>query len=200
MVQPKRTAARGAVPSRANDRPLAPEGFEEFFTHSFRELVATAMIAGAHLPEAEDAASKTLTEMLARWPVPGYPLAYARRAVVNNFIKHKTRGDRRVAQRLIDRGHVPHREGAEDDGLTAWEDDQWVSDVIGVLPPAQRAVMKCIAEGLHRDEIAEELGMSRETIRRHLCDARARLAELLNPDGGPRQPSSAAEHPSQEES
>jgi RNA polymerase sigma factor (sigma-70 family) len=191
VTEPQQAGTRASASPGADFRPLAPEGFEEFFRASFPELVKTAMTAGAEREEAEDAAAKTLAEMLPAWPVPGYPLAYARRAVVNNFIKDKTRGNRRVARRLINRGHVPHQEGAEDARLTARENDQWVADVLSVLPPEQRKVMECIARGLDREEIAEALGKSRAAVRRSLCDARARLAELLNPDGEPRQPSPA---------
>ena len=199
MTEPQQTEAHAGAPPPADTRPLAPEGFEEFFRTSFRELVATAMIAGAKPEKAEDAAAKTLAEMLLIWPVPGYPLAYARRAVVNNFIKDKTRGNRRVARRLIDRGHVPHREGAEDSQLTAWEDDQWVGDMLSILPPEQRKVMECIARGLDREEIAKELGKSRAAVRRSLCDARASLAEILNPAGELRNPSRTAARSSREE-
>jgi DNA-directed RNA polymerase specialized sigma24 family protein len=177
----------GASPA-ADPRPLPFEGFEEFFRTSFPELVRTAMTAGALLEEAQDAAARTLAEMLTAWPIPGSPLAYARRAVISNFIKDKTRGNRRVAQRLVDRGHVPHHEGADDAGLTAWECDQWVACVLSVLPPEQRKVMECIARGLDREEITAALGKSRAAVRRNLCDARARLAELLDPAGEPRSP------------
>lgn len=199
MTEPQQTDARAGASPAADTRPLAPEGFEDFFRESFRELVKTAMTAGAKPEEAEDAAAKTLAEMLPAWPIPGYPLAYARRAVVNNFIKDKTRGNRRVAQRLIDRGHVSHQEGAEDGRLTAWEDDQWVADVLSVLPPEQRKIMDCIAKGLDREEIAEELGKSRATVRRSLCDARASLTKILNPDGELRNPSPTTARSSREE-
>jgi RNA polymerase sigma factor (sigma-70 family) len=171
----------------AQARPPAPDGFEEFFRRSFRELVATAMFAGAELEEAEDAANKTLTEMLQRWPVPGNPLAYARRAVVHNFVKEKTRGNERLIRRLIERGQIPRHEGFTDEQLSALEDSQWVTDVLSDLPPKQRSVMECIAGGLAYDEIAGTLGMSKDAVRRNLCDARRRLAETLHPDGERRQ-------------
>jgi DNA-directed RNA polymerase specialized sigma24 family protein len=191
VTELQQDGTRASASPAAEPSPFAFEGFEEFFRASFREVVRTAMIAGAKPEEAEDAAIKALGEMLPAWPLPGCPLAYARRAAVSNFIKEKTRGNRRVAQRLIDRGHVPHQEGAEDARLTAWEVDQWVADVLGILPPEQRKVMECIARGLDRKEIPGELGKSGVTIRQNLCSARARLAELLNPDGEPRQPSPA---------
>ena len=175
MIEPYQDSAQA--------RPPAPDGFEEFFRRSFRDLVGTAMFAGAERHEAEDAADKTLTEMLQRWPVPGNPLAYARQAVVHNFVKEKTRGNERLIRRLIERGHVPRHEGLTDDQLTAFEDSQWVTDVLHVLSPKQRRVMECIARGLAYDEIAETLGMSKDAVRRSLCDARRHLAETLHTDG-----------------
>jgi RNA polymerase sigma factor (sigma-70 family) len=167
----------------AQARPPAPLGFEEFFRRSFRELVGTAMFAGAKLEEAEDAANKTLMELLQRWPVPGNPAAYARQAVVHNFVKEKTRGNERLIRRLIERGYVPRHEGFPDDQLTAFEDSQWVTHVLCVLPPKQRQVMECIVRGLAYDEISGTLGMSKEAVRQNLCYARRRLAETLHPDG-----------------
>jgi RNA polymerase sigma factor (sigma-70 family) len=159
------------------------------------------MMAGATLEEAEDAASKTFTAMLQRWPVNGAPLTYARKAVVTNFIQAKTRGTTRVARRLIERGHVPSDEGESDARLTALEGREWVTDVLSQLPPAQREVMERITDGLTYEEIADEIGRSRDVVRRRLCDARARLVGILNPDGSrTRQPRPATEHPPREES
>jgi RNA polymerase sigma factor (sigma-70 family) len=188
LVQPEQVAAQAAVLPTGRLLPRRrPRGFEEFYRGSYRELVGTAMLAGARKEEAEDAASKTLADMLRIWPVDGHPIRYARKAVVNNFIKDKTRGNLRVALRLIERGHVPTLEGAEDQRLTDLEDCEWVTSVLSVLSPAQREVMECIACGLSREETAEALGKSRDTVRRHLCDARSRLARLLDSDGEPRQ-------------
>jgi DNA-directed RNA polymerase specialized sigma24 family protein len=159
------------------------------------------MTAGATQQEAEDAASTALADILGRWnrqhaasASPGgpgdyvYPAAWARKLAVYNFIKSRVRGTRRVAGRLIERGHIPLREGAEDPRLAEMEDEQWVAQVLSVLPPAQREVMACIARGLDRDEIPQVLGKSPEAVRRNLCDARKRLAAVLHPDGEPRQP------------
>jgi hypothetical protein len=52
------------------------------------------------------------------------------------------------------------------------------------LPRSQREVMERIADGLSYEEIAQDLGKSREVARSRLCDARARLIQILNPDGG----------------
>lgn len=165
-----------------------PAGFEDFYRAAYRELVRAAMVAGATTEEAKDAASKTLLEMLRIWPVPGHPLTYARKAVVNNFIKEKTRGNLRAVRRLIERGHVSAREGAEDIRFTSLETREWVMGLLKRLPPAQRKVMACIVDGLSYEEIAEVLGKSRDAVRRNLSDARAGLVKLLNADrNDPRQ-------------
>ena len=189
MVEPNQIAAAQAVASSMPGTwpPSAPDGFEEFFRESFRELVRTAMYAGAKRHEAEDATAKTLMEMLPHWDRFDQPFVYARTAVVHNFIKAKTRGTPRLARRLIERGHAPRQEGAEDSQLTAWEDDEWVTDVLSVLPPARREVMELIVKGLDRDEIAQTLGKTKQAIRRHLCDARAHLSSELNTNGERRQ-------------
>jgi RNA polymerase sigma factor (sigma-70 family) len=177
-----------------------PGGFGIFYRSSYKEVVKAAMIAGATIEEAEDAASRTFVAMLRKWPVDGVPLAYARKAVVSNFIQDKTRGTARVARRLIERGHAPHQEGAEDAGFSAAESEEWIAGVLSELPPSQREVMERIAGGLTYEEIAEDLGRSREVVRRRLCDARARLVRILNPDGSrARQPPLAAERPPREE-
>jgi RNA polymerase sigma factor (sigma-70 family) len=184
LAEPQQ-AARAVASLRRT--PGLPEGFEDFYRSSYRELVRAAMIAGATLEEAEDAVSKTLTEMLRIWPVPGYTLRYARKAVVHNFIKEKTRGTARVARRLVERGHVTPHEGAEDQRLTALEGREWTASVLSELTEAQREVMQLVADGLSYKEIAEAIGKSGDVVRRRLSDARARLVKILNPDGKFRQ-------------
>ena len=111
LTHPEQAAAQAvqAVAPRQLDPltiPLAPsEGYVDFFRDHYPELVKAARYAGATREEAEDATSKTLDEMYWKWPIPGSPLRYARKAVINNFIKAKTRGNLRVARRLIERGH-----------------------------------------------------------------------------------------------
>jgi DNA-directed RNA polymerase specialized sigma24 family protein len=190
LVEPRQAAGQAVATPAAGARPTAPPEFEVFFRTSFPEVVGTAMIAGATRQEAEDAADTALADMFPGWAVTVHenPLAYARQAAVHHFIKAKTRGDPRVIRRLIERGRVPLREGVEDPRLNELEDSEWVASVLSLLPRAQRAVMQCIADGIPRAEIAENLGMSREAVRRNLCDARARLAELLHPDGELKQP------------
>lgn len=199
MVKPNQTAAARTSAAAGIRRPPVPAGFEAFFRTSFRELVRTAMYAGATLQEAEDAASKTLAGMLT-WPAMHQgALPYARKAVVSNFIQSKTRGPQRVARRLVDRGYVPHQEGVEDSQLNAWEDAEWVAQILSGLPPAQREVMELIVKGFRPFEIAEVLGKTRAAVRRNLCDARARLAHLLATGYGHAGPLNAMARSAEEE-
>jgi RNA polymerase sigma factor (sigma-70 family) len=189
VVDPDQTMSAQAVASPVPEiwPPTAPDGYEEFYRDSFRDLVRTAMYYGAIDEEARDAACKALIEMLEHWDRCKGSLAYARKAAVHNFIKAKTRGTDRVARRLVERGHVPLHEGAEDGQLTAVEDKQWVASVLSSLPPAQREVMELLAEGLNTYEIAEILGKTQEAVRKNLSYACARLRRELHPDGEPRQ-------------
>ncbi len=182
MPETNQSAAQAISPEIAS-RSAAPAGFEEFFSGTYRELVKTAMDAGATKPEAEDAVSKAMIEMLPKWRTGMRPtLKYMRKAVVHNYVKGRVRGQPRVVRRLIERGHIAWHESAEDGRLTAWEDEEWLDQVLTCLPPAQREVMECIARGIARDDIPEVLGKSPATIRRHLCDARVRLRAELDPD------------------
>jgi RNA polymerase sigma factor (sigma-70 family) len=144
------------------------------------------MDVGATKQEAEDAISKAMFELLPKWALGMRPARrYLRQAVVHNFIKDRVRGHPRLARRLVQRGHVPWDEGAEDPRLTELEDREWLGQVLACLPPAQREVMACIAAGIAREEIPEILGKSQATIRRHLCDARRRLHDEFAPDPEP---------------
>lgn len=190
MAKSAKAAAQAVASPELHSNPglVAPGEFEDFYREAYREVVKAAMIAGATREEAEDAASKTFLRMLERWPVDGTPLRYARTAVLHNFIQGKTRGTARVTRRLIERGHIPPYEGAIDAELSAREGREWIADVLSELSGTQREVMERIADGLTYEEIAEDLGRSREVVRRRLCDARARLVQILNPDGESMQP------------
>jgi RNA polymerase sigma factor (sigma-70 family) len=188
VVQTNKADAQATRSPAPGARPTSAPGFEDFFQLWFRELVRTAMYAGATKAEAEDAAAKTLTEMWPNWEKIQHPRTYARRAVVNNFIKDKTRGPGWVARRLVERGEIPAKEGIQDSQLTAWEDEEWVRQQLHTLPPAQREVMECIVSGLRPAEIAAALGKTPAAIRRNLCDALKQLRHALQQEREPERP------------
>ena len=184
MGQPEQAAPRQAAvtsPRLGPFPPLPPQGYEDFYEASFNDLVKTAMYAGANEAEADDAAQKTLLDMYTKWPVPGYPLKYARKAVVNNFINSKTRG-RDLIDRLIAGGYAPRHEAELATRLDDLEGQERVEALLSVLTASQAEVMRCVMNGFNPTETAELLSKTPGTVRKTLFDARSRLIELLNSD------------------
>jgi RNA polymerase sigma factor (sigma-70 family) len=174
-----------------------PPEFDAFFHAVYRELLRIAMYVGATQQEAEDAAQTTMEEILRRWAQISDPVAFARRAVVSNFLKDKTRGLGRVRRRQIERGDVTP-EVSEDWRLTAWEDRQWVTQMLESLPPAQRQVMAFIVDDFSSAGIARLLGRTPEAIRRNLCDARKQLKAALQRERISEQPGRICDSPREE--
>jgi RNA polymerase sigma-70 factor (ECF subfamily) len=136
------------------------------------------MYLGATMQEAEDAVQTTMSELLRRWEAIGNRFGYARRAVISNYLKEKTRGLKRIRDHQIELGDVTPE---VDDGraMTAWEDEQWVLQILESLPPAQREVMAFVVDEFKPIEIAELLGKTPEAIRRNLHATRQRLRRTL---------------------
>jgi RNA polymerase sigma factor (sigma-70 family) len=178
MVDTDKGLAQATPTPRAEHRATPPEGFTDFFRARYRELLRAAMYAGATRHEADEATATAMKELLRRWGELDDPLAYARRAVVSNFVKEKTRNLDRVRRRQVEQ-HAGTAEGRKDPGLTVWEDRQWVIQLLDSLPAGQRNVMAFIVDGFTPTEIAALLGRSPAAIRQSLRDARLRLIEAL---------------------
>jgi RNA polymerase sigma factor (sigma-70 family) len=172
-----------AVPGPWTEASLAlVGGFDAFFDQTYPVLLKVALTVGATVPEAEDAADETMAYLYRRWGQITEPRAYACRAVASNFIKVKKRDGERV-KRTVAGDHVTP---AADDGtaLTALEDREWVTQLLSKLPPAQRAVMACVFDGLSTAEIAEALGKTKATVRKNLQLAREHLRIELAKEHG----------------
>jgi RNA polymerase sigma-70 factor (sigma-E family) len=99
--------------------------------------------------------------------------AYVRRAMLNQYIDSRRRLRRWNATRhlLVD---LPHH---DDDRLAVADE---VRRALAILSPKQRAcVVLRYYEDLPVTEIADELGCAEGTVKRHLADARAKLATQL---------------------
>lgn len=103
--------------------------------------------------------------------------AYVRRTVLNLYLDGYRRRRRWVAVRHLLGGHVVT---AEPDQGTAERLD--LASALRALPPRQRA---CVVLRFYADltvgQIAEDLGVSAGTVKRHLHDATASLAGRLAP-------------------
>jgi RNA polymerase sigma factor (sigma-70 family) len=148
--------------------------FEVFYREQYRRLVKFAVYLGASMHDAEDAVADTMADAFRRWSEISDPAAWARQAVKNHVVKGKTRGLTRLRDRLREQGEC-REEGREDARLTVWEDQQWVTQLLSSLPPAQREVMALIVDELTPIEIAAVLGRDPATIRQRLHAARQRL-------------------------
>ncbi|MEU7615359.1 sigma-70 family RNA polymerase sigma factor [Micromonospora rifamycinica] len=155
--------------------------FSEFYRAEYRTLLQAAMYAGANKHQADEATATAMREVMRRWDRLDRPLAYARRAVISNFLKEKTRSLDRIRRRQVEKqaGTVESR---EDPGMTVWEDREWVMQMLNSLPPGQRDVMAFIVDGFTPTEIAALLGRSPAAIRQSLHHARLRLTKALQRD------------------
>ena len=161
--------------------------FEELFRDAYPALLRDAIFAGGNAHEAEDAVSAALEEVLRRWDQIDNPRAYARRATISILIKNKERGQQRIRDRIIQRGDYPAGQDT-DPGLTVWEEQEWVLQLLASLPPAQREVLACMVDMFPRNEIAQLLGKTDAAVRQNLCAARKSLLSYLAGTGSGRSP------------
>jgi RNA polymerase sigma factor (sigma-70 family) len=156
--------------------------FEELFRDAYQALLRDAIFAGGSPHEAEDAVSAALEEVLRRWDRIDNPRAYARKATISILIKNKERGQERLRDRIIERGEYPIEQDT-DPGLTVWEEQEWVLQLLESLPPAQREVLACMVDLFPRKEIAQLLGKTDAAVRQNLCAARKSLVSYLAATG-----------------
>ena len=123
---------------------------------------------------AEDVFSQAVVKTLAapRWPFVTNPRAYLFRAVFNEANTWRRRAG---ARRAIERQFT----------VTAWHEDAVprpeVAKAVANLSVQQRAVIVLTYwSDLDSASIAEWLGISDGSVRRHLARARARLREVLD--------------------
>jgi RNA polymerase sigma factor (sigma-70 family) len=174
----------GAVPPPAH--PIMLSQLEGFYKAEYPKLVKILRILGATQDEAEDAVQKAMADfakrLKANQPPISRPAAYVRRAAIRFLVKQCQR-DRDRRPREIRGGHLTPS-AYLDEGLTAWEDEQYVEQVLASLTPIQREVIKRVMDGACTREIARELGKSDENIRQHLKNSRERLK--VHPEVAPR--------------
>lgn len=151
---------------------------------AFRALLATrgdalrgyAYLLTGDAASAGDLVQEALTRVFGRRRV-GEDIdqleAYVRRAMLNQYVDSRRRLKRWNATR-----HLLVDPPQHDDDRLAVADD--VRTALATLSPRQRAcVVLRYYEDLTVAEVAEELGCAEGTVKRHLADARAKLAVRL---------------------
>ena len=144
-------------------------GFEDFARRYGRDLLRFACTVTADPNLAEDVVQTVLMRLMADWDrlaAVASPEAYARRAVVNEYLSW-----RRKWARLVPTAHVPDRVGSRD----LAEDHASRSELaarIAALPARQRAVIVLrYYAGCSDTEIAATLGCREVTVRGYLSRA-----------------------------
>jgi len=177
-AQPREKTGLGSRRARPDSPRSAVEAF--YRTH-YSRLLAHAMYIGATKEDAEDAVESAIIAMLPKWGEIQDPYRYARRTVAHEFIKQRSRS-RQDSRRMLESGmrasNLDH-DLKQQNQLTMWEDRQWVTQVLGSLPPRQRETLAYIIDEFSPSEIALLLGRDPAAVRQNLMDARRRLKSAL---------------------
>src|SRR2546421_122791 len=139
-------------------RASAEEEFEAFFNEHYEALLSFATWWGKDHHDADDALARVMVHIGQNWSTIRDPGAYARKSVTWAILNvRRDRHDGRyvpvAADQLLDQTY----DGCE---LDQMEGQEWVDDLLGKLPPTQRAVLSRFLDGLSMSEIAAELRKS----------------------------------------
>lgn len=172
--------------------------FEDYVRRRRATLLrsATLLTSGdAHL--AEDLVQATLIRLYLKWPRARKTSldAYARRALVNNFIDHHRRPSMRRERNVADVPDSAAASSAEGHPGTVGDNivDHQLLAALAALPPRMRAaVVLRYVEGFDIDETAHALGCSAGTVKSQTSRGLEKLRKLLEtPAGTPRFPAEA---------
>jgi RNA polymerase sigma factor (sigma-70 family) len=174
-------------------RPMNWQEFAAFYEAEYEKLVRILTLYCGSVDDAEDAAQNAMFALF-RCSQDGKAIAHKLAwvcTVGRQFLAKQGQRDKERMLRELRGGHLTP-EGCVDDQLTAWEDEEYVEQKLGLLTSARRDVIKLVIEGLRTSEIAETLGKKPDTIRQLKMQGRNLLKQ--DPDiaaAGASQPSSA---------
>ncbi|MFD0596112.1 SigE family RNA polymerase sigma factor [Catellatospora coxensis] len=114
---------------------MAEEGFREFVQLRYGELLRTAFLLTGSTHAAEDLVQSALLKAYRRWETVDEPMAYLRRALVNQ----RTSVWRRIGSRELLTGVLPERGRA--DGSAAQAERDELLAALATLPVRMRAVL-----------------------------------------------------------
>jgi RNA polymerase sigma factor (sigma-70 family) len=161
--------------------PADQTAWEKFFEDTYEVLISAGVWWGGNRQDAEDAADYAMEELRVRWHEIRNRAGYARRMVIN-YVTRAQQGDRDKIKKIVAKTAYAGDQ-CDDHRLTAYEDEQWILQLLDCLPPVQRAVMARVYDGLSYEEIAQQLGKNVPTVRKHLQLARDRLKQELSKQG-----------------
>jgi RNA polymerase sigma-70 factor (sigma-E family) len=150
--------------------------FREFVEARYVELLRIAYLLTGSPHEAEDLLQSALVKVMRRWRRVDDPMAYLRRAMINQHISVW----RRLRQREVVVDLVPER--ATTDVADQVAQRQSLYAAMRSLPPRMRAVvvLRYVAD-LPEAEVATLLGCSPGTVKALASRGLARLRAALDP-------------------
>lgn len=152
--------------------------FDAFYRREVRALIGLAFVLSGSRVGAEDIAHDALAAAAQRWPEVSQldnPGAWVRRVVANRSVSAVRR---RVSEAKVHLRMLARREVVVVAELPADSAELW--RLVRALPPRQAQVVALKAlDGLSLQEIAEVLGLSKETVNTHWRRAREVLAAHL---------------------
>jgi RNA polymerase sigma factor (sigma-70 family) len=156
------------------------DGFADFYRRHRPRLIALAYAVSGSRSGAEDLAHDALEAALRDWDrirALDNPAAWVRRIVANRAVSayRRRRAELRTLARLRGERHVvafPEVRG----------ETEWLWAEVRRLPRRQiQVVALTYVEGLSMVEVAEVLGISKETVNTHLRRARDTLSRRIEP-------------------
>ena len=160
---------------------------DQLLMHWFAKAVRTVYRMDTDTrQDLEDAAGMAIEDMVRAVKPSASSYAYVRRATGSNLKKvarkRRTQHGGQEPEWLDDPKSLvsPH---FEDSRLNEREGESWCEDLLGLLTPHQREVMKVAMSGFGNKEIALKLGVSPDAVRRTRCDVRSDVKRKLFPGG-----------------
>jgi RNA polymerase sigma-70 factor (sigma-E family) len=163
----------------------AQKQFEEFVDEITDDLIRAGYLLTWDLAETEDLVQETLLRLARRWSrvrAMAYPIAYARRVLVNLVIDGKTRRGRRNEElRPVSDTFAGPADEAAPRSLRIIEDASQFRDALAELPPQQRtAIVLRYWADLREAEIALLLGCPVGTVKSSVSRGLSRLRQTVS--------------------
>jgi RNA polymerase sigma-70 factor (sigma-E family) len=152
-------------------------GFQEFVELRYADLLRTAFLLSGSREVAEDLVQAALLTTMRHWRTVTDPLAYVRRAMVNQRISLW----RRIGSRELLTAVPPER--STPDGAAGRADRDELLGALNRLPVRMRAVLVLrYWEDLSEAETAFLLGCSIGTVKSQASRGLSRLRDVLRPE------------------
>lgn len=156
--------------------------FEEWYDRDWDALVVFAIRLGAGQEHAKDLVQNACAEVWKRWAAICHPSSYARKSIGRAYWMSVSNVERQSAYGVPE--DLPAPEDPSIGEIEFKDQEQMIFAVIRDLPPRQREVIAWSIDGYQPNEIAGEIGITAEAVRKSLCDARKALRKRLLELGG----------------